>query len=258
MANGKQPEKQATQTILRLPQILDILAKNPDGLPMKSIVEALGNPPRSSIFVLLQQLVNNRYLEYLEGNKHYKIGPALIKLSAMIMDKHTIQKQFRSKLEEISKLTGEDAVLGILDGERVRYLDKVEGSESIRINIRIGSSAFLHSTSIGKLFLAYMDEEKRKQIFEKIELRPITDTTITDINQLYDELEDIRKKGFAISKEESIQGVFGFAAPIMNSNNEMIAGVVVTPPQSRAIENKQFYIRTIMETVKEFNHQLNV
>lgn len=250
-------EKKSYQTVNRIPKILDILSRHPDGLPMKSIIELLDNPPRSSIFVILQQLVNVRYLTFSETEKKYKIGPALIKLSAVIMEGHTIQKRVRPYLEKLSQLTGEDSYLGILDGDRIRYLDRVEGSQSIRVNISIGSAALLHSSAIGKLLFAHLNTKEQKRILDNNRFRGITKNTITDKSQIILELNNIKMMGYSVSKEESMEGIYGIAAPIKNSQNEVIAGICIAPPKRRAVKNIDSLIQVVVEIANEIHNDLN-
>jgi DNA-binding IclR family transcriptional regulator len=249
-------EKASNQTAGRIFNIMEILSRNPDGMTMMNIVEELGNPPKSSIYVVLKQMVNNRYVSYIEKEKKYKIGPALIRLSAVVMNEHTIQKHARFFLEEISQETGEDTFLGILDGNRLQYIDKVEGTQSIRVNISIGATRYLHNSSIGKLLLANLSENEQKRIIEDEELVPITKNTITDINLLYNELSNIKKNGYSINNEESVEGVMGIAAPILNNLNEVVAGICINLPVSRAIRKKESLIQLVKKTAEEISKQL--
>ncbi|MFJ8236244.1 IclR family transcriptional regulator [Ureibacillus sp. NPDC094379] len=249
-------EKASNQTASRIFNIMEILSRNLDGMTLMNIVEELGKPPKSSIYVILKQMVNNRYVSYLEKEKIYKIGPALIRLSAVVMNEHTIQRHARFFLEEISKVTGEDSFLGILDGNRLQYIDKVEGTQSIRVNISIGATRYLHSSSIGKLLLANLSENEKKRIIEEEKLVPITKNTITDTTQLFNELSNIMKNGYSINNEESIEGVMGIAAPIRNNLNEVVAGICITLPVSRAVRNKESLIQLVKNTAEEISKQL--
>lgn len=248
--------KGSFQTIHRIPKILQILANYPEGLPLMTIVEELGGAPKSSIFVILRELVKSHYITYLEKEKKYKIGLALIKLSAVIMYEHTIQKSARSSLEILSKITGEDVYLGILDGDKMQYLDKVEGSQSIRVNIRIGSTRILHATAIGKLLLAQFDVTQLNRYLQYKSLLHYTKHTITDNQRLYEEMKEIREKGYAESKEEGMEGIYGIAAPVRNNLNEVIAGINIAAPVKRALDNREKFIQMVIDTAKEISEQI--
>lgn len=249
-------EKGSYLTIQRIFRILEVLAKYPDGLPMMAILEEIGNPPKSSIFVILQQLVKHRVVTYMEVEKKYKIGPTMINLSAIIMNEHTVQKSARFGLEKLSRLTGEDTYLGILDGNRLMYIDKVDGMESIRLNIRVGAKRYLHCTSIGKLLMAHLPHEDQRRIIEEEGLPALTAHTITDPERLFQELRNIREIGYAVNDEESMEGIMGIAAPLRDNRQQVVAGITIFAPVRRAKENKDRYIQLVKETADEISRQL--
>lgn len=249
-------EKSSHMTIQRVFNILEVLARYPEGLPMKAILEEIGNPPKSSIFVVLQQLVKHRIVTYREEERRYKIGPAMINLSAVIMNEHTVQKSARFGLERLSRLTGEDTYLGVLDGNRLVYIDKVDGKESVRLNIRVGAKRYLHCTSIGKLLLAHLPREEQLRIIEEEGLPAFTARTITDPERLFEELENIRKTGYSINDEESMEGIMGIAAPIRDNRQQVVAGITIFAPVRRAKENRERYIQLVKETADEISRQL--
>ena len=238
-------------TIQRITKILKTLTYHPDGLPLMKIIEKIGGAPKSSIFVILKELQKNKLITYLENEKKYKIGPELIKISAIIMHDHTIQKIARPGLEQLSKVTGEDVYLGILLSDKMHYLDKVEGSRSIRVNIKVGSASHLHATAIGKLLLSEMDQERFDGIFQSGKLPHYTPHTITDLEIMKKELKQIRAAGFSESKEEGMEGIYGIAAPIRNNKNEMVAGLCIAAPVKRAVENREKYIQLVVAVAND-------
>lgn len=253
MTNQKSP---GSRSVNRIFEILELLAQYPEGLSMMQIVESLNNPPKSSIYTVLQQMVKNRYVTYMAKQKRYKIGPALVKLSAVIITKHTIAEHARPLMEHLSSLTGEDVYLGILEGNRVCYIDKVEGTESIRLNISVGATRYLHTSSIGKLLLAYLDDKTQKNIIEETGLPAVSKNTISDYEEFRKELSRIRKLEYSTANEESIEGVMGMAAPIKDSENQVIAGICISAPVSRVIDKKDQLIDLVKDTALRISEQL--
>lgn len=249
-------ENSAFRTMHRIFEILEILSINPDGLPMKSIMEKLNKPPKSSVYTLLQQMVKKRYVTFMEQDKKYKIGPELIKLSAVIMSEHTIQKHARPAMEKLSKLTGEDTYLGIMDDSGLYYIDKVEGTESIRLNINVGAKRYLHSSCIGKLLLAYLDENEQRRIIEKTGLPAVSKKTITNYDKLLNELSAVKKDGYSITNEESFDGVIGIAAPIRNHLNVVVAGICISIPVQRVTGKQESLIQIVKDCAQEVSSQI--
>jgi DNA-binding IclR family transcriptional regulator len=104
-------ENSTFRSMHRIFEILEVLSKHPNGLTMMKIMDQLDKAPKSSGYTLLQQMLKKRYVTYLENEKKYKIGPALIKLGAVIMSDHTIQTLARTSMEKLSKLTGRISIL---------------------------------------------------------------------------------------------------------------------------------------------------
>jgi len=249
-------ENVSTRSVIRIFEILQLLANHPDGLTLKQIVDGLHRPPKSSVHSLLQQMVNLRYIAYLESDKKYKIGSGMVKLSATIMARHTIQHHARPGLEKLSRMSGEDAYLGIIHDDGLYYIDKVEGDASVRLNIAVGVRRYLHSSCIGKLFLAYMNEDEQKRLIEKTGMPKVAKNTITEWSRFRDELQKIREQGYAITDEESVDGVIGIAAPIRNHKDEIVAGICISAAVTRVMHRKDELIRMVLDVSKEIGEQL--
>jgi DNA-binding IclR family transcriptional regulator len=249
-------ENSTNRTMHRIFEVLEVLSNKPEGMTMSQISTHLNNPPKSSLFTLLQEMMKLKYLSYMSGEKKYTIGPALIVLCAVMISEHTVQKFARSGMEKLAKLTGEDIYLGIIDGEQLIYIDKVEGNQSVRLNIRIGAKRYLHSSCIGKLFMAYMDTIEQQRIIEKIGLPAVSKYTITNPEGFRNELIKIKETGISITFEESIEGIIGIAAPIRNHRREVVAGICISAPVSRVMPIQDDLIRMVSEIAQEISEQL--
>ena len=92
----------------------------------------------------------------------------------------------------------------------------------------IGSSGPLYCTGVGKVILAFQPESERKRLLETIRFETYTATTITTEEALLDELEKIRRQGFAVDDCEHERGVFCIAAPVFNAGGAVCAGISVS------------------------------
>ena len=91
---------------------------------------------------------------------------------------------------------------------------------------------YLHWSSSGKAYLAYLPPEKAKEIVEKQGLPSMNRNTITDSDTLFEEFERIREQGYAINDQEEIQGTRAIGAPIQNENG-LYGAISVSGPKSR-------------------------
>ncbi|MGF6951610.1 DNA-binding IclR family transcriptional regulator [Neobacillus sp. B4I6] len=249
-------ENSTFRSMHRIFEILEVLSKHPNGLTMMKIMDELDKAPKSSVYTLLQQMLKKRYVTYLENEKKYKIGPALIKLGAVIMSDHTIQTLARTSMEKLSKLTGEDIYLGVLEGGRMLIIDKVEGGQSLRLNLSVGTYLSIHSNAIGRIILAYRNPSEQKEIIQQTGLPAMTKNTVTDNDTFLRELERIRQEELAIDYEESVEGVMGIAAPVKNHLGEVVAGICISAPVSRVTPKKDVLIELLKNISAEISAQL--
>jgi DNA-binding IclR family transcriptional regulator len=129
----------------------------------------------------------------------------------------------------------------------VVYIDKTESTSSITLKTRIGTRKEMYCTGVGKIYLAYMSDEKKETILAKV-LEKKTENTITDSDLLNKELEDIRKKGFAFDNEEFEIGICCVAVPVFDKNKNVISAVSLTGPVFRI---KKLDLSIVADSLKE-------
>ena len=112
------------------------------------------------------------------------------------------------------------------------YIDQVESEATLRVNAEIGQMAPLYCTALGKVLLAFGDYPLPDE-FEKR-----TDTTITSLPGLKNELEKVRTQGFGTDDEEYDLGVRCLAVPVFGINNKLAGAIGVSGPASRFTPDK--------------------
>lgn len=116
----------------------------------------------------------------------------------------------------------------------------IDGPHALAPPIRVGGRSNLHSIASGKAILAYLPEERIREIVRGRRLERVTEHTTTDPDQLLDELEEVRNQGFAFNDEESQVGLRAVGAPIRDQEGDVIAAVSVSMPVSR-MDDERFY-----------------
>jgi DNA-binding IclR family transcriptional regulator len=204
--------------------VLDLLVLRPDGLRLTEISQTLGAPV-SSTHNLLQTMVAAEVATVSEDLR-YMIGPRIVRLGIRIINSIEVRSTARRHLEKLAQTVGNDVYLAVKSGNRVVYVDRFVGSQPVTVNIRLGESLALHSTAVGKLFAATVPELQKRVLSRP--LARSTAYTITDEADLTRELEKIRDQGFAISREESFDGIVGMAVPVYNDAGDLLAAIHVS------------------------------
>jgi DNA-binding IclR family transcriptional regulator len=159
-------------------------------------------------------------------------------------------------LEKLSKLFKETTNLAVLENGKVVYVDKVESSETLRLDLAVGRRVPAYPTALGKALLAHLPSAQLEQILPKA-LTRFTKKTITDPMALRKELEEARKNGYAIDDEELNLGIRCIGAPIFDQSDRAIAAISIAGPSVR-LTRKQLKIMVgpLKSTAKAISEQL--
>jgi len=250
--NPNYPIKVLNKTL----SILEILLQQGSPMNMTEISERLEIYP-STIHRILDTL---KYWGYVEQDTHtqkYQLGLKVLELGMAKLHQMDLVREATPYLKELVKQCNETIHLGVLEEGEVMYLAKEESSQTIRMISYVGKRAPLHSTSLGKVLLAYIPEEERKKILENKGLPRLTENTITDKRKLEKELSKVREQGFALDREENEKDVRCVAAPIRNYQGEVIAAISISSPIFRIDKNAQNNLKKVLiETSKKISKRL--
>jgi DNA-binding IclR family transcriptional regulator len=151
----------------------------------------------------------------------FALGPAVADLTRHVG--RSLVETAQPVLERVSLETGEIACLGVVQGDEVHYVAEVIPA-IVSEQSWLRQPVSLHASSMGKAFLAYLDEERAAALVGRCPTR-FTDTTVTDIQTLLEELRLIRAQGYAVCRGELEEGSWGVAAPVLGTRDEPVAVV---------------------------------
>jgi DNA-binding IclR family transcriptional regulator len=222
--------------ISKVLRILEALQGSSAGLGLKAICDLTGIH-KSTAHRFLKHLEREGYLVRTEAGA-YLIGPRLSQMSTRGSQGATLQAVARPILWELWKSTQETVNLAVLDQGTVLYVDVIESPHEFRLSSRVGTRRSLHVTALGKALAAFLPAELRASILSTIKFQPATPKTIMNLVQFRQELEKIRRQGYAVDDEEAVQGARCVSAPILNADREPIAAVSVSGPVTRVSPNQ--------------------
>ena len=234
---------------LRTFDVLNLLVKHKEGLRLTEIKEAL-NLPVSSVHNMLQTMVTAE-VATVSDDLRYSIGPRAVSLALRTLQSLNIRTVSRRFLQDLVKAIGDDVYLAVRVGKRVFYADRCLGTQRISLDIRLGEPLFLHSTATGKLYAAYDSKLGNQALAGK--LPRMTPTTITEPQALEREFLLIRSQGFAKSDGESVEGIVGYAVPILDSKGDIVAAIHASVLAQRATKAHE---RRLLGATKECADQI--
>ncbi|WP_138005584.1 IclR family transcriptional regulator [Halalkalirubrum salinum] len=173
-------------------------------------------------------------MEYIvkEGSK-YEIGFKFLRLGEHTREQKKayrmakpIVKQLAEETNERSQFITEEYGLGV-------FVHRQIGQNAVHTNTSIGKRIYLHSTGAGKAILAHLPPDRIQSILDTIGLPAQTQNTITNREELYQELEKIRERGYAFNKEEGMDGLRTVGVPILAPDNNVFGAFSVSGPTYR-------------------------
>ena len=181
--------------------------------------------PKPTVFRIVGELVSWGALERTESG--YQLGVRLFMLGEKVPRQATLREMALPYLEDLYEATHENVNLGVLHGAEVLFLARVTGHRSSDVVLRVGDTLPAHSTSIGKVLLAYSPPELVREIVEQ-GLTRLTPHTVVMPGMFLRQLRTIASNGYSINDEETHRGVVSVAAPVFDRTGAAVAGISVT------------------------------
>lgn len=245
MLTNSEPRIKAVETTFRIVSgIVELQGAN------TSEISRYLDLPMSTAFEHLETLEGLGYIVRREGQYH--LSTKFIKRGAESLNSYSIYHISEEELRNLAKKTGELTSLMIEENGYGVYLYTDDSENSLDAVVLPGNRSMLHVSAPGKAILAHLAADKRNKILKAQGLPKVTQNTITDMETLHDELEEIRDVGYAIDDEEGVRGLQGIGAPILSQESDEILGAIsIYRPADQNIET------LVEETVNPLSQSKN-
>ncbi|GGG66412.1 IclR family transcriptional regulator [Kocuria dechangensis] len=221
--------------------LLTMLGEYPQGATAGQIAEAAGYP-FSTAYRLLNTLVKTGFAAYDPQEKHYRLGLRIYQLGQKVAHHRGFEGAARPALQHLTESTGESSILAVLDDDQFLTVHKVDGPQ-FRITTDPGDRGPLHTSSLGKVLLAYAEPATREHLLASIDLVPRTEHSITDRDELRRQIDEVRQQGWAGQSEENDVGMAAVAVPVLSASHRLIAAVSLAAPLFRTdLEGLQHHL----------------
>ncbi|GAB3019806.1 IclR family transcriptional regulator [Natronobiforma cellulositropha] len=188
--------------------------------------------PRSTVYVHLTTLEQAGFV--VRDGEQYRLGLEFLRYGSSARNSCNVYRAAKGEVEQLAEETGEAGNLGVEQGGQRVILYKHEVGEAIYDNTPTGEFTLMHWTAIGKAILAYRPREEVEAIVDRHGLPRSTPNTVTDSEQLFNELDTIVNDGYSIEDEERREGVVAIAAPIRNTDTGHAVGALsISGPRHR-------------------------
>jgi DNA-binding IclR family transcriptional regulator len=196
------------------------------------VVEATGLA-KATTHRILGTLLESQFVT-LDADGNYLPGPKILSLAGRALRRIDISAIARPSVEQLVAISDCTVHLGVANGDEIIYLIRADSDRPYVMPSRVGLSIPMHSTGIGKVVLASWAEDELGRFVARAGLPARTQHTITSLEGLRTEIADVRRLGYAVDREENVNGLGCVAAPIRGHTGTVKYGISIS---TRLIEH---------------------
>jgi IclR family acetate operon transcriptional repressor len=182
---------------------------------------------------LLSTLESEGFVHRNPNTGRFRLGVGLIELAGLVIIHTDLRNVSQPLLVQLAEQTLETVNLAVRDHNRVINIELIPSRDRRILNVGwVGRHTPLHASSTGKVILAHLTETELDALLLE-PLERFTEYTITDPQELREELSVIKERGYATGFEELEIGLNAVGAPIRDHTGKVIAAVSTAGPAYR-------------------------
>lgn len=186
---------------------------------------------KSTVHKHLNTMVAHEYV--VKEDEKYRLGFRFLDIGGYVRSRFSGADIIKPKMQELAEKTDEVAQYMTEENGRTVVLYREEGRNGVPSQTRTGKRMYIHQTASGKAILSQLPRERVDAIVDKHGLPKATESTVTDRESLFEELDAIRERGISYSYGESTKGLYAVATPMSTPDDEVLGALVVSGPSHR-------------------------
>lgn len=245
--------KRQVKTAIRVFEIIDTIQER-DGARLVDVADAIG-VSKSTAHQYLSTLVDLGYLR--KSDQNYFLGLKFLNYGVYARNQYEIMQTCRPTIENLVENTQEIVWVAVEEGGKAVYVDKTKGDLAIQTLAYVGTAVHLHYLASGKAILASMSDKRVREIIDQHGLPARTEQSITDADELFEELEQVRTQGYSINDGEATPGVRAVGASV-TVDGDSYGAVSITGPANRLDEStlEKDIIKPLLSATNEIELKL--
>jgi len=184
---------------------------------------------KSQVSKVLDAFAEYGFLVQDPETRRYSVGARTFALGSRFVTHDRLCRAAMPVMRELMLSSGHSVRLSVLDGERALYLIGIEGPMFVDSGWRSGTWLPLHSTSSGRVFMAFMEPQLVTRLLQ-VSLRPVTPDTNTNVNVVKRLVGEARLKGYATQRNETTSGLGAISVPVFGVEPRAIATLGIAFP----------------------------
>lgn len=174
----------------------------------------------------------------VKSNDGFRLSLKFLDFGAYARDHFKFYHYCQEQVDELADRTGEVVWSAVEERAKGILIYGAAGDQAVKLKKNIGNTSPLHTLAAGKAILAFYPEEKRESIIEQMEFEQVTERTITEENELREELATVREERVAFNIEEQIRGYNVISSPVLDEDDIALGAISVGGPAHRLTEDR--------------------
>ena len=215
------------RSVDRALRILQAFSSDEQEMSLSDLGRRLELSP-STMYRLLGALQRQGFVEQNETGGKYRLGLTLFKLGSLVQQGMDLRRQSEISLRRLMRKTSETSYLCVMDGDEALCLDRVEGAQQVRVlALDVGGRLPLNCGGAPRVLLAFMTDEQTEAYLKRRAFPRLTAHSLTQPDQIWQDILQTRKQGYTYSVEDVIEGVAAIGAPIRDHSNLVIGAISI-------------------------------
>lgn len=218
-------------TVAKALALLNLVAAQEEDKGLSELAR-LSGMDKATTWRMLAELEAHGFLEQDMATRHYRIGPAPVRLARIREARVPLLRTAIPFVKTLAEETGETCHLAEFSGGALHSLHVEDCAKAHRVIVDIGIILPLHATASGLAFLAHLPQEAAEALLEE-PLEAFTEATVTDRATLRLRLAETRTRGWSINRNGLESGVVSVAAAVLGADRRPVATLAIAAPDVR-------------------------
>lgn len=212
--------------------------------------------PKSSVHRIVTTLVAEGLLEKVEDTGLFRLTPTMRSIGYSAETTLALHQAATAPLDQLRAQVDHTLHVAILDGTEVIYTERREATAALQLFRAVGQRNSVQLTSTGKVLVAHLPTDQRAVVVDAIRWVRKTPYTITSRTAYLEELDRVRRQGYAENRSESMVGIASIAAPIRDRQGRVVAAVAMVAPVEDPAAGLSHYARLLMDSAARISSAL--
>lgn len=223
-------------------------------LSLKEVAEGLGTNP-SSAYRFANTLVALKYLNKDPKTRLLSLGQKAYRLGLGLMNSFSLLDIVKPFVDEVNERYNISVDSCVFEEQALLQL-YFRGAKDAPTYKALIINPAIHCAGLGKAILAYLPEKELNALLRRLPLVRRTDKSLTNKHDLLADLENTRRRGYAINDEEYIKGLFTIATPFFDMSKRLPLGAVsfdFLVSQASLKEVEEMYAEVLLKLGKDIS-----